>query len=1118
MTKTFETKSLRVLKLAVCFVLLSFGLMATVPAQGAVPQNVTVSGVVADVNGEPIIGASVLQDGTLNGTVTDIDGRYTLTVPANSKIAFSFIGYVTQVLDVNGRTRINVTLNEDTVLLDDVVVVGFGTQTKANLTGAVSSVDSKILNDRPIRDLNQGLQGATPGLTVLYTSGRLGDEPTMNIRGTGSLSGGSPLVLVDGVQSSLSMVNPDDVESISVLKDAASASIYGSRAAFGVILITTKQGTEDQLKFDFTASVGLAMLGDMPTVADPEKFFRSAYENYRHYPDWTGAAPESWGRYYHINLPVVQAWKQQYAGKIDPLDLNMVYGRDFTTVTTPDYGTQTYFARVWDPKKVLFADAALSQNYSLRMSGKLGANSSIMASLGYNAKDGVYRFNPEKNDRYNFTLNVTSKLAKWLTSDIRVMASRQNYSEPFNDVGGSSGRGDAYGVFTDMFRYPSNNPYGEFNGDHFGFGAIMHRYASRNTRITDYLRLNAKLVATIAKDWTLTAEYSIAQQYRNEKINGGIHPVIKYQGIQYIDPENYKLEAFSTSKAFNRVEFINNTSTTQVFNAYVNYKHKWGDHNFGAQLGTNIEWSNSMNTTSTIYDVLLASMPEINTSTGEKNLTGSRSENAIAGVFARLNYDYKGRYLLELNGRYDGSSKFPTGQKWAFFPSGSLGWRVSEEPWMQGAKNVINNWKFRFSLGSIGNANVGSNVFDPTMSTSNAGWVIGTGSDIKTLGLPRTVSKSLTWERVTTYDAGVDLGLFRMFDITFDWYKRITDGMLAAGETLPDVFGASAPQTNAGQLTTTGWEFQINFNKVVNKNLSFFASAALSDARSVVTKWQSAGQINGTYEGQVIGDIWGLHATRLLQEDDFVNFNYGNRTGTLKEGLPDMSLLRKGSFKFGPGDVLYEDITGDGKITGGVGTIYDHGDIDIIGNSQPHYEYNFRFGGNFYGFDLNVFFQGVGKREMAATNSDIFMPLQRGSYPDNMSEHQFDYWRDGTEGDGLGANLDSYYPRLYPRGSGTAFTGIYGANNSITNSRYIVNLAYCRLKNVTLGYTLPASLTQKINISKVRVYVSGENLLTFKDKKIPIDPEVTAAQSSNYGVGKSFPLQKTVTFGLQVSF
>ncbi|MBQ7222004.1 MAG: TonB-dependent receptor plug domain-containing protein, partial [Bacteroidales bacterium] len=320
MTKTFETKSLRVLKLAVCFVLLSFGLMATVPAQGAVPQNVTVSGVVADVNGEPIIGASVLQDGTLNGTVTDIDGRYTLTVPANSKIAFSFIGYVTQVLDVNGRTRINVTLNEDTVLLDDVVVVGFGTQTKANLTGAVSAVDSKVLNDRPIRDLNQGLQGATPGLTVLYTSGRLGDEPTMNIRGTGSLSGGSPLVLVDGVQSSLSMVNPDDVESISVLKDAASASIYGSRAAFGVILITTKQGTEDQLKFDFTASVGLAMLGDMPTVADPEKFFRSAYENYRHYPDWTGAAPESWGRYYHINLPVVQAWKQQYAGKIDPLD------------------------------------------------------------------------------------------------------------------------------------------------------------------------------------------------------------------------------------------------------------------------------------------------------------------------------------------------------------------------------------------------------------------------------------------------------------------------------------------------------------------------------------------------------------------------------------------------------------------------------------------------------------------------------------------------------------------------------------------------------------------------------------------------------------------------------
>lgn len=1106
-------------KLTLCFVLVAFGLVATMPANAGAPQNVTVSGVVKDANGEPVIGASVLQDGTLNGTVTDIDGKYTLSLPANSKIAFSYIGYVSQVIDVNGRTKIDVTLNEDTVLLDDVVVVGFGTQTKANLTGAVASVDSKVLADRPIMDLNQGLQGSTPGLTILYTSGRLGGEPSMNIRGTGSLSGGSPLVLVDGVESSLSMLNPDDVESISVLKDAASASIYGSRAAFGVILITTKKGTEDKLKFDFSATVGVAMLGDMPTVADPEQFFRSTYQNYMNYPDWSGSlpAPESWGRYYHINLPVVQEWKQKYAGKIDDLDLDMQYGRDFTTVTTSEYGKQTYFGRIWNTKKVLYADAALSQNYSLRISGKLGNSSSIMASLGYNAKDGVYRFNPEKNARYNFTMNVTTKLAKWLNSDIRVMASRQDYSEPFNDAG--SGQGDSYGVFTDMYRYSANSPYGEFEGNHFGFGAILHRYANRNTRVTDNLRLNAKLVANIGKDWTITAEYSISQNYRNQKLNGGIFPVIKYQGIQYIDPENYKLEAFSTSKSINMVQFNNNTSTNQVFNAYVNYKHKFGDHNVGAQVGTNIEWSNSMSTTSTIYDVLLPSMPEISTSTGEKNLTGSRSHSSLAGFFARVNYDYKGRYLVELNGRYDGSAKFPAGQKWGFFPSASLGWRVSEEPWMQGAKSVLNNFKVRASAGTIGNAQVGSNVFDATLSSSTASWVIGTGADIKTFGLPKTVSKALTWERVTTYDVGVDLGLFRMIDINFDWYKRITNGMLAAGEALPAVFGASAPQTNAGQLTNTGWEFQISFNKVINKNVSVFASAALSDGNAVVTQWQSAGQINGTYEGQVLGEIWGLEADRLLQASDFEGtFDYKTRKGTLKAGLPDMSKLAKNGFKFGPGDVLYKDITGDGKITGGTGTIHDHGDITIIGNSNPHYEYNFRFGGNFYGFDLNVYFQGVGKREVSATNSDIFMALQRGSYPDNMSEHQFDYWRDGTENDGLGANLDAYYPRLFPRLGGTAFTGLYGSNNSITCTRYLVNLAYCRLKNVTVGYTLPKALTQKINIDKVRVYVTGENLLTFKANKTPIDPEVTAYQSSNYGIGKSFPLQKTVSFGLQVSF
>ena len=1102
-------------KLALCLLLVTFGLAATVPANAALPQNVTVTGTVVDVNGDPVIGASVVQDGTLNGTVTDLDGKYSLTVPANSKIAFSFIGYATQVLDVNGRTRVDVTLLEDTELLEDVVVVGFGTQTKANLTGAVTSIDSKVLNDRPLTDLNHGLQGVSPGLQILYSSGSLSASPTIRVRGVGSYSGGSeqgsPLILVDGVQSSLSYVNPDDVESISVLKDAASASIYGARAAFGVVLITTKKGTTDKLKVDLTASFGFSNPGKMLQHADAATALSTMVD----YGYTIGQAPESWAMLHSVTLAGLEVWKQKYAASRDPYDLNIIYGEDYANV-----GSSTYFYREWDVEKIMFGRNVPTQNYNLRLSGRLGNSSNVNASFGYTNKTGVYKYNPQKSSRYNFNMNFQTTVTPWLTANLGIMASR-NVVKETNAYGYSN-------AFSEVYRYGTWAPYGEIDGVGIGYPAVYHRYSAYGTNNTDNLRLTARLIAKPIKDLTLTAEYSINATYGHRYTPGGQLKLWKYQRAM-IDPVNgepVNVDEALPNTSGDAVTYNSSRSQRQVFNTYADYTHKWGGHNFAAKVGANIEWSENWSNSSERRGLYDPAHAELSLAYGDQYVGGSHGHSAIAGFFARLNYDYKGRYLVELNGRYDGSSSFPTNSQWGFFPSGSLGWRVSEEPWMQGAKNVINNLKFRFSAGTIGNASVGGNAFERTMSISNASWNINTGI-IRAAGLPQTVSTTLTWERVTTYDAGVDLGLFRMFDITFDWYKRVTDDMLGTGEAIPKTSGTSAPKTNSGQLTTTGWEFQINFNKVINKNLSVFASAGLSDSKSVVTKWSSAGVINSMYEGQTIGEIWGLTTDRMLTPDDMEKVDGDWK---MKSTLPDQSKLVSGSYfgSFQAGDLLFKDLDGNNKIDGGTGVIGDTGDLTIIGNSMPHYEYNFRFGGNFYGFDLSVFFQGVGKRDLNGTGSNPFMPLANSSF-DVMYAHQFDFYRgprypgqvegDGTNGTystyGLGANTENpYFPRLVLHSGSSTITGLSGCNNNVTQTRYLINLAYCRLKNITLGYTIPKAVTQKVNIDKIRVYVTGENLLTFQDNKLPIDPETTGGGT----IGRTFPMQKTVSFGLQVSF
>jgi len=510
-------------------------------------------------------------------------------------------------------------------------------------------------------------------------------------------------------------------------------------------------------------------------------------------------------------------------------------------------------------------------------------------------------------------------------------------------------------------------------------------------------------------------------------------------------------------------------------------------------------------------------LPEFSLATGDQTVGGSHSQWGAAGWFGRLNYDYKGKWLLELNGRYDGSSKFPADSRWAFFPSGSVGYRLSEESFFEPLKKTINNAKIRASYGQIGNQEIGSNMFISTIAGIAAGstyWLDAAGNKVTAYGLPTMVSSVLKWERIETLDIGVDLGILNQFNLSADWYQRTTLGMLAPAKTMPQVLGTGAPQVNAGTLRTRGWELNLDWHHRFN-DLNVYATASVGDFKTVITEWDNdARLLNQNYSDKVYGDIWGFETDRYFTKDDF------NADGTYKSGVASQAGLNQGTFVFGPGDIKFKDLNNDGVINGGRGTAEDHGDLKVIGNTTPRYQYGFRIGGDWKGFDLDVFFQGVGKRDVW-TQGAFVMPMTRGA--DAIYAHQADYWTEANP------NPDAAFPRMYPgnAGGGTVSVLASGNHNFYPQTKYLVNMAYLRLKNLTVGYTLPADISRKIYMNKVRVYFSAYNLCELINKSIaPVDPELNTSESTYDGTndlgngtwGRTDPMVRTLSFGLQITF
>lgn len=941
----------------------------------------------------------------------------------------------------------------------------------------------------------------------------------MKIRGTGSINGdNTPLILLDGVEvPDLSFVNPDNILSISVLKDAASASIYGSRAAWGVVLITSKDGSAVKDKVSITYSNNFSWnqpIGLPKYITDKEGVLAQLEEGMLAQKNVDGSRIEAFGMYYDTIGKGITTWFDKYSGNLS----NPVYkyGEDYEFIE----GTPYYY-RVSDPNKEIFK-TSFSQTHNLSVTGNTG-KTNYNIGLGYTMNDGTLKA-AKKNDvkRYNLNLSTNTQVKNWLNIGTKVMYVEKEYEYPY---GYSQSKG-ATGLLYYVMRFPAFFPFGISDGSKLADGTYASESAATGEGLyfrhgnayvanesicsskDQYLTLGGNVRINLAPGLSFYGDYTRGRyNYENRSM----------RQPYYVANWSFPKKAAVTTNDFLERSYV--SKITNTYNAYFDYLFDiQKQHNFAIKVGANAEDLRYDNQSVKVNGVQDVEHPTLNLTDGKNEgiVDESLRHRATAGFFGRINYNYKEKYLLELNGRYDGSSSFRTGKQWAFFSSASAGYRISEEKFWTNIKPYVPTLKVRASYGSVGNQALDSwYPYISTMATETVSWIGTDMNQVSTTTTPSAVNPDMTWEKIRTLDIGFDAGFFNNeLNVTFDWYQRRNVGMLVAGNEIVRYAGiAVAPLENGGDMKTNGWELQIDYNHAFNKDFAIYGTFTLSDAKSEITKWNNTtGALNSWYKGKKLGEIWGFETDRYFNSSDV------NPDGTLKTGTPDQSYLQNGSFRFGAGDIKYKDLNKDGKIDTGKGTIDDHGDLKRIGNQLPRYEYSLRVGAMLKGFDVEVLLQGVGKRDMWSTSS-LFIPHAAGAQM-NIFENQLDYW---TE-----SNQNARFPRPYINGAFGSLSGLpgnSGCNNFAPQTKYLNNLAYLRVKNFTVGYTLPQNLTRKIFVEKLRFYFSAQNLFTFDHIDGVMDPECTGGSSKSYTngmdmtmAGRAMPFNRQWSCGLQITF
>lgn len=1057
-----------------------YGSSVECPFLGAQNSTIKVKGVVNDAMG-PVIGASIVEKGnTGNGTITDIDGNFSLNVSSNSTLIVSFVGYKAQEIPVAGKTFFTIDLKEDNEMLEEVVVVGFATQKKVNLTGSVGTATAKDIEARPVANAVQALQGVIPGLNISNSGngGELNATKSIDVRGTGTVgkdasgnafSSGSPLILIDGMEGDLNSINPQDIESISVLKDAAASSIYGSRAPFGVVLVTTKSGKSGRAQINYNMNMRYSTPIKMPDMANSYEFV-NLFDD----AEYNGSGK-------HLYTDEYRQFVYDFmTGKSD----DYIWGNGSGGKWNYDYSANNVN---W--LKEYYRNTAPSQEHNVSVSG--GSDKmTYYLSANYMTQEGFMRYGTEDYDRYTITAKISAQLTKALKVDYSNRWVRTDYERPtyMND--------DFYNHILRRARpvRAVYDPNGYLMSD-INYIGVM-RDGGRHNEQKDAMAQQLKITVTPLKNWNIIGEMNIKTD------NNWNHWEQFVVYSHYKDnPENTYTALTSANK--DQVSEYSLKTTYLNPTVYSNYNFSLKEkHNFTVLGGFQAEIMKYRDMEGARTGLVTTDLPVLNLTTDADSYTlkGLYKNWKNAGFFGRINYDYNGKYLVEGNLRYDGSSRFRRGNRWILTPSFSLGWNVARENFWEKLADVVEVFKLRVSYGELANQNTTS--WYPTYQTlgvtTNGGKWLQNGALTSVASVPGLISTSLSWEKIKNTNIGFDFGaLNNRLTGSFDYFWRKTKNMVGPGVELPAILGATVPSTNNTDLTTFGWELSIGWRDKVGE-LGYGVKLNISDNQTRIDKYPNPTNSLSKYmAGELTGDIYGYTTIGIAKTQEEMDAHIAS--------LPKGGQTAIGS-KWEAGDIMYADINGDGKIDNGSNTLDDMGDLKKIGNNTPRFRTGITLDAQWKGFDFSMFWQGVLKRDFdPGENSMVFWGTTgSGQWWSTSFKDHMDYFRAEDTASPLGANVNAYYPRP-----------LFNNKNHKTQTAYLQNAAYMRLKNLQLGYTLPKSLINKIGLQNVRVYVSGENLLTITGLSDTMDPETA-------GIGKQggtvYPLSRVYSFGLSVNF
>ena len=987
-----------------------------------------IEGTVKDANGEPVIGATVMVKGTTNGTITDFDGKFSLEAEDGADLEISYIGFQSQQVKADAGKLLAVTLRENTEVLDEVVVVGYGTQKKVNLTGSVATVDSKLLNDRPIQNVSSALQGLIPGVTITSNGGRPGqDESKIRVRGVGTLNNSDPYILVDGIETSLDSVDPNDIESISVLKDAASAAIYGSKASNGVILITTKRGKEGKPVVRYTGNVGFQQSTNMierMSSYDYARLFNQSMEE-------TGMTP----RFTDEEI------------------------RKFKDGSDSNYPNTDWYD--------LILRTGFQHTHNVNISGG-SENIKFMGSVGYLGQSGILPNSDRK--QLNARTNLDMKISSRLSAKLNLSYINNVFSDPtssFNQGGGSEQ------IFYNLNR---TAPW------------IVGRYDDGTYGTTS----DGSVLAWLDADQTVDIEKnrfigSAALDYKiMERLNLSLVGSFTKYNEHYNEFRKHLVYNDYLSSDPNDLTIKNDLSETKTFDAILTYNNKIKKHNISALLGWHAERFTKAH--EELYrknfptnDITDMDAGEAGTQTNK----GETTELSLLSYFARINYDYSGKYLFEANIRSDASSRFAPGHRWGYFPSFSAAWRISEENFMKNSRFWITNMKLRASWGLLGNQNALDDNFAYLPAYGlDAAYSFG-GNYYNGYNLGSHKIRTISWEKAMTYGVGLDMTLNNNFNISIDYYNRKTTGIIM-DVPVPVEFGKGAYKDNIGAMRNQGFEISFGYNKKWNDwslgisgNISYNKNELLNLSNGVSFMNDPNNENMRRVVGYAVDSYYLYETDGLFNSDEAAKDWMDEYAG--QPGYPF------GAKQFKGGDLIIKDTDGDGKIT--------EDDRTVCGSRNPSFIYGLNLNVGYKGFDLGLIFTGAADAYMLLDDVAVGNFVGDASHPSTL-------WLDAWSPN----NKDTNIPRIfYADESPSSF-------RNIKSDFWLSNASYLRLKNIQLGYTFPVNKLKNIGIQGLRLYVTMENVFTISNMLVNVDPEI-ASENAN-----SYPLLRTSSLGISLTF